>query len=110
MSTEYTDSSGNVFADLGFPDADARLIKARLIVTLERAMRSRSVSPAQIAAALGCDPATFDAAFDGHFDAISTDDLLRALTALDRDVQIVIGPKADDRTHGQVTVIDQPAA
>lgn len=110
MSTEYTDSNGNVFADLGFSDADARLTKARLIVTLERAMRARGVSPAQIAAVLGCDPATFDAAFDGHFDAISTDELLRALTALDYDIQIVIGPKADDRTHGQVTVIDHPAA
>lgn len=110
MSIEYTDSSGNVFADLGFSDADARLVKARLILTLESAMRARGVSPTHVAAMLGLDLANLDAAFDGHFDAISTDDLLRALTALDHDIQIVIGPKAGDRAHGQVTVVGLPAA
>jgi predicted XRE-type DNA-binding protein len=34
--TEHTRSGGNVFADLGLPDAEERMLKAQLAVQIRR--------------------------------------------------------------------------
>ena len=43
--------SGNVFADLGFPDADAHLIKAEIISRIDDIVRDRGITLTQTEAA-----------------------------------------------------------
>jgi len=38
---DYVESSGNVFADLGFPDADEKLTKAELAIKIGEILRRR---------------------------------------------------------------------
>ena len=46
MATQVTTGSGNVFEDLGFPDARERLAKADLAIRIGRAIEERGMTPA----------------------------------------------------------------
>jgi predicted XRE-type DNA-binding protein len=46
---EHTVSSGNVFEDLGMPDADEMLVKAELVLQISRIIEERGLT--QVAAA-----------------------------------------------------------
>jgi predicted XRE-type DNA-binding protein len=48
-------SSGNVFADLGLPNADEHLIKAGLVVKIDVTIRERALSQAAAAKVMGID-------------------------------------------------------
>jgi predicted XRE-type DNA-binding protein len=48
-ATRIEDSSGNVFADLGFPHADQELTKARLIFEIYRIIKARGLTQARAA-------------------------------------------------------------
>ena len=50
---DYVESSGNVFADLGFADADDRLAKAELAIKIAEILRRRRLTQTQAAAVLG---------------------------------------------------------
>lgn len=54
-NAKITRSIGNVFADLGLPDADELLAKADVAIESERAMAERGLTQAQAAALLGVD-------------------------------------------------------
>ena len=45
--------SGNVFADLGHPDAESHLLKAQLVTRIERIIRQRKLKQVEAAALLG---------------------------------------------------------
>jgi len=49
MKDKITMSTGNVFADLGLPDAEERLVKAQLAFKISEIIQKRHIS--QIAAA-----------------------------------------------------------
>ena len=48
-----TDGTGNVFADLGLPNPEQELVKARLTLQIYRIIRQRGLTQAQAAALLG---------------------------------------------------------
>jgi predicted XRE-type DNA-binding protein len=86
--------SGNVFADLGLPDADEHLIKAGLVVKIDRIIRQRSLTPAATARILGIDQPKVSAMLSGQFRGYSVGRLMRFLLALGQDVEIVVKPVA----------------
>ncbi|MDE0537744.1 MAG: helix-turn-helix transcriptional regulator, partial [Rhodospirillales bacterium] len=45
--------SGNVFADLGFPEADAHLVKAELVCRIDDIVRDRGITQTEAARLLG---------------------------------------------------------
>ena len=51
--TNVTESSGNVFADLGFPNADREQLKAKLRLEIYRAIKDRSLTQTQAGEILG---------------------------------------------------------
>lgn len=85
-------SSGNVFADLGFPDAEEHLVKARLVVKIERIIRDRRLTQTEAAKAMGIDQPKVSAMLAGQFRGYSVERLMRFLVALGRDVEIVVKP------------------
>jgi len=103
--SKVTASSGNVFADLGLPDAEEALAKAEIATRICDIIAERKLSQAQAAALLGIDQPKVSALMRGRLDGFSSDRLFRFLTALDRDVEIVIKPKRKDAERGRVHVM-----
>lgn len=83
-------SRGNVFADLGLPDADAHVMKAGLVTRIDAIIRDRGMTQAEAGLVLGLSQPDVSRLLRGDFREYSLERLLRLLTALGRDVEIVI--------------------
>ena len=83
--------SGNVFADLGLPDPDGHLLKAELVGRIDTIIGERGMTETEAARLLGLSQADVSRLLRGDFREYSLERLLRGLTALGRDVDIVIG-------------------
>ena len=85
-------STGNVFADLGLADACEHLIKAGLVVRIDRTIRQRKLTKAAAARLMGIDQPKVSAMLAGQFRGYSVERLMRFLVALGHDVEIVVKP------------------
>lgn len=103
---EYTLGCGNVFADLGYPDPEEALLKAKLAREISVAIRQKQLTQAAAGEILGLDQPKVSALMRGRLAGFSVERLLRCLTALERDVTITVGPKKHER--GQVELIFVP--
>ena len=93
-------SSGNVFADLGFTDAEDLLAKANLALHIRHVIEARGLTQVQAAHLLGIDQPKVSSIINGRLDGFSTDRLMRFLNDLGCDVQIsVSAPHPDERGH-----------
>ena len=90
-------SSGNVFADLGLPNADERLLKAELAHAITRIISRQGLTQAAAASTLGTDQAKVSALVNGRLSGFSIERLLRFLLALDSDIVITVCPKPANR-------------
>ncbi len=90
---EQESSSGNVFADLGLPDASEHLLKAGLVARIERTIRQRELTQAAAAALMSIDQPKVSAMLAGQFRGYSVERLMRFLVALGHDVEIVVKPR-----------------
>jgi predicted XRE-type DNA-binding protein len=97
--------SGNVFADLGYPDAEEALVKARLAQRISELIERRGLSQQQAATRLAIDQPKVSKLLCGRLREFSTDRLFRFLNALDQDVQIVVKAKARSRKQATVRVL-----
>lgn len=100
--------SGNIFADLGLPDAKAHLLKAQIVSEIYRLAAARKLTQAQAGARMGISQPEVSRLFNGHFREYSVDRLMGFLTAFGRDVEIVVRPHAKARRGGRI--IFKPAA
>ena len=82
--------SGNVFADLGHPDADAHLLKAELVSRIDGIVRQRGITQTEAGRLLGLSQPDVSRLLRGDFREYSLKRLFRLLTALGRDIDIVI--------------------
>jgi predicted XRE-type DNA-binding protein len=101
---EVETGSGNVFADLGLPDADAHLLKAQLVSRIDGIIRRRKLTQAKAGELLGLSQPDISRLLRGHFRDFSLERLLRLLMALDRDVEIVIRRKPKSRARSQLHI------
>ena len=96
--------SGNVFADLGFPDADTHLLKAELVSRIDDIVRQRRTTQAETARMLGLSRPDVSRLLRGDFREHSLEHILRFLMALGCDVDIVIRP-SDPDTGGRLRIV-----
>ena len=95
-----THSSGNVFADLGLPNAEDLLAKANLALHIRRTIAARRITQMQAADLLGIDQPKVSSIINGHLDGFSTERLMRFLNDLGCDVKIVVSaPHPKSRGH-----------
>ena len=80
--------TGNIFADLGHPNAESHLLKAQLITRIEKTIRRRQLKQPEAAALLGLSQPALSRLLRGNVREHAVDHLLRLLTALDRPVAI----------------------
>jgi predicted XRE-type DNA-binding protein len=84
--------SGNVFADIGLPNADEHLIKAKLVLKIDGLMRARALKQVEAAELFGVKQPDVSKMLRGDFRQFSVERLMRFLVALGQDVEIVVKP------------------
>ena len=100
-----TRGTGNVFADLGYPDADERQTKLRLAHAINGVIARRRLTQVAAAAKLGVSQPKVSALATYKLDGFSVERLMTFLTALDQDVEIVIRRKSQSRAAGRISVV-----
>lgn len=70
-------SSGNVYDDLGFPEAKAMQAKAHIVASICQVIEAKWISLDHVARALGASKNELERLLTGHFQACSLDELER---------------------------------
>jgi predicted XRE-type DNA-binding protein len=106
--TSYTpvmEGSGNVFADLGLPNADQELLKAQLTLQIYRIIKQRGLTQTQAAQALGVKQPHISLLMRNRAGTFSVGRLMDFLTALGQDVRITVHPTRKERGEMSVALI-----
>jgi predicted XRE-type DNA-binding protein len=96
--------SGDVFVDLGFADAGERRLRVQLAMRINELIDSEGLNQARTAALFGILQPHVSELRNYKLGRFSSERLLRFLTLLDRDIDIVIRPKTRHRGAGQLRV------
>lgn len=96
-------SSGNVFADLGFPHPKQELLKAKITLEIYRLIRNRDLTQSEAGKILGIKQPHVSALMRNRSGAFSIERLMDFLTALGQDVEISVRPARG--RHGEVSVV-----
>ena len=97
--------TANVFADLGYPDAEERQAKLRLAYALNQVLDQREITQAEAAKVLAVTQPKVSALRHYKLAGFSVERLMTMLTALDRDVEIIIKRKPRSRRTGRIRVV-----
>ena len=101
--------SGNIFADLGLPDADTHFLKAKIVSEIYRIATDRKLTQVQVGKKLEISQPEVSRMFKGHFREYSIERLMEFLTSFDRDVEIVVRPHKKAGKVGRITFSSVPA-
>jgi predicted XRE-type DNA-binding protein len=105
-----TPSSGNVFADMGVADPEEALAKAQLASRIREVVRRRRLTQVAAAAVMGIDQPKVSALLNGRLTNFSSERLMRLLTRLGQDVEIVVRTKPRRRQRGRIRVVQEVRA
>jgi predicted XRE-type DNA-binding protein len=100
-----TRGTGNIFADLGYADAEERQTKLRLAHTINGVIARRRLSQAAAAEKLGINQPKVSALANYKLDGFSAERLMTFLTALAQDVEVVIKAKPRSRAARRISVV-----
>ena len=102
-SANVTEGSGTIFVDLGLPNADQELMKARLTLQIYRIIKERGITQTEAGKILGIPQPHVSALARNRSGNFSVGRLIDFLTALGQDVEITVRPTRKD--HGQMSVV-----
>ena len=105
MEMEIETGSGNVYADLGRPDAALMLVKAQLVTKLSALMAHRKLTQREAADLIELPQPKLSNILRGQFRGVSEAKMMECLTRMGRDVEIVVKAAKRSRTSGQVSVV-----
>jgi predicted XRE-type DNA-binding protein len=97
-----TESSGNIFADLGLPNPEQQLIKAQLTLQIHRIIKRRGLTQSAAAKVLGVQQPHVSLLMRNRAGTFSVGRLMEFLTALGHDVEVTVRPTR--REHGEMFV------
>ena len=100
-----TKGSGNIFADLGLPNPEQELLKARLTLQIYKIIQERGLTQAQAGEILGIKQPHVSTLMRNRAGNFSIGRLMEFLTALGQDVRITVKPTR--KTHGEMSVMIQ---
>jgi len=104
----YQTGSGNLFGDIGVPNAEEHLIKAQLVFKIDTIMKRRRLKQVEAAELFGVGQPDVSKMLRGDFRQFSVERLLRFLVALDQDVEIVVRPHRGRETGAALHVYRSP--
>ena len=91
---EVRRSSGNVYADLGLPDAEKLKIKSGLVIQIRKAMRRLDLTQQAAAKRMGITQPKVSDMMHGDFSNLSERKLMDCLNRLGFDIEIKVKPAA----------------
>ena len=92
-------SSGNVFADLGLPDADKLKVKSGLMIEITKAVRRLDLTQEEAGRRMGLPQPKVSSLLRGDFTNLSERKLMACLNKLGYDIEITVKPAADPVGH-----------
>lgn len=101
---DYIISSGNVFEDMGFADAEERLAKAKLAAIINKIIEERRLSQKDTAKILGLSQPKIAALRNGNLKGFSIERLFLFLEALDQHIEITVTHKSKAKTEPRINV------
>ena len=104
-----TRSPANVFAELDVKEPDVALTKADLAVRIHRLAEHRRLTSDEAAELLQVPKPELQSLFQGRLATCSLDQLLRMLTWLGDDIEILIRPRLQRRNRGALRVLQAAA-
>ena len=96
---EVQRSSGNVFADLGLPDADKLKIKTGLVIEIRKAIRQQGLTQQEAAKRMGITQPKVSDMMRGDLSNLSERKLMDCLNRLGYDIEIKVKPASDAVGH-----------
>jgi predicted XRE-type DNA-binding protein len=91
--------SGNVFADLGLPDAEKLQIKSGLVIEITKAVRKLGLTQDEAARRMGITQPKVSGMLRGDFSNLSERKLMDCLNRLGYDIEIKVRPAAEPLGH-----------
>jgi predicted XRE-type DNA-binding protein len=101
--TRIEKGSSNIFADLGLPNPEQELLKARLTLQIYRIVKARGLTQAKAGEILGIKQPHVSALMRNRAGNFSVGRLIEFLTALGQDVQITVKPTR--KARGEMAVV-----
>lgn len=97
--------SRNVYADLGYADADEMLIKAQLAAKIAEIIKRKGLTQTRAAELLGMPQPKLSNLLRGRFRGVSERRLMDCLMRFGRDVQIVVKATPRSRRSGRLSIV-----
>jgi len=109
--TEVYEGDPNIFAEIGVPEPETHLLKAKLVLEIMRLVRGRGLTQVSAGELMGISQPEVSRMFKGHFREYSVERLMTLLTAFDRDVEILVRSRDDESKgeRGRITVRHEAA-
>ena len=99
-------SETNVYADLGLPDPEGMFVKAQLAMRIADAIRTKKLTQSKAAEMVGMTQPKLSGLLRGHVHGISETKMMECLTALGKDVKIIVS-SAPKGQVGRVNVVSR---
>ena len=96
---EVTKISGNVFAELGLPDAEKLKVKSGLMIEIVKAVRRLDLTQEEAGRRMGIPQPKVSSLLRGDFTNLSERKLMECLNRLGYDIEIKVKPTADPVGH-----------
>lgn len=96
--------SGNVFADLGLPNADKLKVKSALVIEISKAVRNLGLTQDEAARRMGVTQPKVSGMLRGDFANLSERKLMDCLNRLGYDIEINVRPAAESVGHLMLSV------
>lgn len=108
---KVTPSSGNVFRDLGFTEAEAEeaLAKSELIAAIAKTITHRKLTQIEAAKRCRTDQPTLSKVLRGRMESVTIDRLAAWLTALGRSIEIRVRSEVAEAPGHLSINVRQPA-
>jgi predicted XRE-type DNA-binding protein len=101
---DVIEGSGNVFADLGLPDAEELLAKAEMVRQISNLIEARGLTQGQAAEILGTSQPVISDLVRGRLGKFSMERLMVYLNRLDWSVEIRLKPRGVDEERAHLRV------
>lgn len=94
--------SGNVFSDIGMPDADTHVLKAKIVSNIMSIVKDKNITQKEVGKIIGISQPEVSRLFRGHFREYSVERLMKFITSFNRDVEISVKKRSDNNSYGRM--------
>lgn len=101
----FTESSGNVFADLEIKEPEEMMAKAQIVYHISQIISHRHMTQKEAAEQLGLTQPKVSNIMAGRLEGFSLEKLISLMMKLNRDVEIVIKKKPRTREQANLNVV-----